>query len=85
MDGPVCVPSSHVLCLEGHTTRPVSVPHVKYLLLSRLLTVELQFKLKAINLQTVRHQELPDCYDFTLTVSVGCVEIGSCLEKIRLI
>ncbi|KAF7475951.1 Hypothetical predicted protein [Marmota monax] len=34
----------------------------------RLVTVELQFKLKAINLQTVRHQELPDCYDFTLTV-----------------
>uniref|UniRef100_A0A8I5NZN1 Mucolipin TRP cation channel 3 n=2 Tax=Papio anubis TaxID=9555 RepID=A0A8I5NZN1_PAPAN len=35
----------------------------------RLLTVELQFKLKAINLQTVRHQELPDCYDFTLTIT----------------
>ncbi|XP_076976541.1 mucolipin-3 isoform X3 [Tamandua tetradactyla] len=34
----------------------------------RLLTVELQFKLKAINLQTVRHHELPDCYDFTLTI-----------------
>lgn len=38
---------------------------------SRLITVELQFKLKAINLQTIRHHELPDCYDFTLTVSVG--------------
>ncbi|XP_010635015.1 mucolipin-3 isoform X2 [Fukomys damarensis] len=36
---------------------------------NRLLTVELQFKLKAINLQTVRHQELPDCYDFTLTIT----------------
>ncbi|KAG3283515.1 mucolipin 3, transcript variant X2 [Ictidomys tridecemlineatus] len=35
----------------------------------RLVTVELQFKLKAINLQTVRHQELPDCYDFTLTIT----------------
>ncbi|XP_027729769.1 mucolipin-3 [Vombatus ursinus] len=34
----------------------------------RLLTVELRFKLKAINLQTVRHHELPDCYDFTLTI-----------------
>lgn len=41
------------------------------LLFSRLITVELQFKLKAINLQTIRHHELPDCYDFTLTVSVG--------------
>ncbi|KAH0618459.1 hypothetical protein JD844_017682 [Phrynosoma platyrhinos] len=34
----------------------------------RLVTVELTFKLKAINLQTVRHHELPDCYDFTLTI-----------------
>lgn len=50
-------------------------------LFSRLVTVELQFKLKAINLQTVRHQELPDCYDFTLTVSMRCTEFGSNLEK----
>ncbi|XP_014401916.1 PREDICTED: mucolipin-3 [Myotis brandtii] len=35
----------------------------------RLLTVELMFKLKAINLQTIRHHELPDCYDFTLTIT----------------
>nr|XP_025860590.1 mucolipin-3 isoform X3 [Vulpes vulpes] len=35
----------------------------------RLLTVDLQFKLKAINLQTIRHHELPDCYDFTLTIT----------------
>ncbi|ELK06301.1 Mucolipin-3 [Pteropus alecto] len=35
----------------------------------RLLTVDLKFKLKAINLQTIRHHELPDCYDFTLTIT----------------
>ncbi|XP_016076157.1 PREDICTED: mucolipin-3 [Miniopterus natalensis] len=35
----------------------------------RLLTVELKFKLKAINLQTIRQHELPDCYDFTLTIT----------------
>nr|XP_020650732.1 mucolipin-3 isoform X3 [Pogona vitticeps] len=34
----------------------------------RLVTLELTFKLKAINLQTVRHHELPDCYDFTLMI-----------------
>ncbi|XP_043377291.1 mucolipin-3 isoform X1 [Chelonia mydas] len=34
----------------------------------RLVTVQLTFKLKAVNLQTVRHHELPDCYDFTLTI-----------------
>lgn len=51
------------------------------LLFSRLLTVELQFKLKAINLQTISHQELPDCYDFTVTVSVGWAEFGFSLDK----
>uniref|UniRef100_A0A2K6PMC2 Uncharacterized protein n=1 Tax=Rhinopithecus roxellana TaxID=61622 RepID=A0A2K6PMC2_RHIRO len=35
----------------------------------RFLTVELQFKLKAINLQTVHHQKLPNCFDFTLTIT----------------
>ncbi|XP_060132753.1 mucolipin-3 isoform X3 [Zootoca vivipara] len=34
----------------------------------RLVTLQLTFKLKAINLQTVRHHELPDCYEFTLTI-----------------
>ena len=80
----MCVPSSHAFW-KGTQLGRVCPPHVRYPLLSRLLTVELQFKLKAINLQTVRHQELPDCYDFTLTVSVGCVEHGSRLEKIHFI
>lgn len=35
----------------------------------RLLTVQLLFKLKAINLQTVRHHELPDCYEFSLSIT----------------
>uniref|UniRef100_A0A8D0ALR3 Mucolipin TRP cation channel 3 n=1 Tax=Sander lucioperca TaxID=283035 RepID=A0A8D0ALR3_SANLU len=30
---------------------------------------QITFVLKAINLQTVRHRELPDCYDFTVIVS----------------
>ncbi|KAF7662164.1 hypothetical protein LDENG_00244870 [Lucifuga dentata] len=34
----------------------------------RLLSVKISFILKAINLQTVRHRELPDCYDFTVTI-----------------
>lgn len=50
-------------------------------LFPRLLTVELQFKLKAINLQTIRHHELPDCYDFSLTVSVGWAEFGPRLRE----
>ncbi|KAG8437219.1 hypothetical protein GDO86_008063 [Hymenochirus boettgeri] len=35
----------------------------------RLVTVEIMFKLKAINLQTIRHHELPDCYDFMVTIT----------------
>ncbi|KAJ8408510.1 hypothetical protein AAFF_G00259240 [Aldrovandia affinis] len=35
----------------------------------RLLSVNIEFALKAINLQTVRHHELPDCYDFTVMIT----------------
>lgn len=35
-----------------------------------MLSVKITFVLKAINLQTVRHRELPDCYDFTVVVSL---------------
>lgn len=35
---------------------------------SRMLSVKITFVLKAINLQTVRHRELPDCYDFKVIV-----------------
>jgi len=35
-----------------------------------LLALKIYFKIKAINVQSVRHQELPDCYDFNIKVSV---------------
>ncbi|XP_056148724.1 mucolipin-3-like [Lampris incognitus] len=34
----------------------------------RLLSVNIYLVLKAINLQTVRHHELPDCYDFHILI-----------------
>lgn len=34
----------------------------------RLLSVSVNLTLKTINLQTVRHHELPDCYDFHIMV-----------------
>ncbi|KAM4605249.1 mucolipin-3 [Polymixia lowei] len=34
----------------------------------RLLSVKINLTLKAINLQTVRHHELPDCYDFHIMI-----------------
>ncbi|XP_041133286.1 mucolipin-3 isoform X1 [Polyodon spathula] len=36
---------------------------------SRLLSINIYFTLKAINLQTVRHHELPDCYDFHVAIT----------------
>uniref|UniRef100_A0A3Q2YLW4 Mucolipin TRP cation channel 3 n=1 Tax=Hippocampus comes TaxID=109280 RepID=A0A3Q2YLW4_HIPCM len=38
-------------------------------LFSRLLSIKISFVLKAINLQTVRHRELPDCYDFNILIT----------------
>uniref|UniRef100_A0A3P8UH12 Mucolipin TRP cation channel 3 n=1 Tax=Amphiprion percula TaxID=161767 RepID=A0A3P8UH12_AMPPE len=35
---------------------------------SRLLSVNIYLNLKTINLQTVRHHELPDCYDFHIMI-----------------
>ncbi|XP_042370380.1 mucolipin-3 isoform X2 [Plectropomus leopardus] len=35
----------------------------------RMISVKITFVLKAINLQTVRHRELPDCYDFTVIIT----------------
>uniref|UniRef100_A0A8C8FIS5 Polycystin cation channel PKD1/PKD2 domain-containing protein n=1 Tax=Oncorhynchus tshawytscha TaxID=74940 RepID=A0A8C8FIS5_ONCTS len=37
----------------------------------RLLSVNIYLTLKAINLQTVRHHELPDCYAFSIIVGAG--------------
>lgn len=36
---------------------------------SRLIQVEISFKLKGIALQTIHARELPDCYAFQNTVS----------------
>uniref|UniRef100_A0A3Q3VLN2 Uncharacterized protein n=1 Tax=Mola mola TaxID=94237 RepID=A0A3Q3VLN2_MOLML len=35
----------------------------------RLVAVHITFVLNAINLQTVRHRELPDCYDFAVIIT----------------
>ncbi|AWP10638.1 putative mucolipin-3-like isoform 4 [Scophthalmus maximus] len=44
------------------------LPHFE-LYFKRMLSVTVTFVLKAINLQTVRHRELPDCYDFTVIIT----------------
>ncbi|XP_020489412.2 mucolipin-3 isoform X2 [Labrus bergylta] len=51
-----------------HTSLQEGYPHFE-LHFKRMLTVKITFVLKAINLQTVRHRELPDCYDFTVIIT----------------
>ncbi|XP_060940585.1 mucolipin-3-like [Limanda limanda] len=46
-----------------------SLTHFNFSLdFQRLLSVNIFLTLKTINLQTVRHQELPDCYDFHIMI-----------------
>ncbi|NXL54963.1 MCLN1 protein, partial [Podilymbus podiceps] len=35
----------------------------------KLINVTIQFKLKAINIQTIINNEIPDCYTFTITIT----------------
>lgn len=35
---------------------------------SRLVNVTIEFQLKAINIQTIINNEIPDCYTFAITV-----------------
>ncbi|KAK2908148.1 mucolipin-3 isoform X1 [Channa argus] len=52
----------------SHPSLRATLPLLK-LHFKRMLSVKITFVLKAINLQTVRHRELPDCYDFTVTIT----------------
>lgn len=46
----------------------------------RLVDIKITFQLKGINLQTVRHRELPDCYSFYVTVNIYfCVQRWKCI------
>ncbi|XP_070817290.1 mucolipin-3 isoform X1 [Chaetodon trifascialis] len=59
-------------CLQVYPVHQTSLrevlPHFE-LHFKRMLSVRIAFVLKAINLQTVRHRELPDCYDFTVIIT----------------
>uniref|UniRef100_A0AAQ5XQ68 Mucolipin TRP cation channel 1a n=1 Tax=Amphiprion ocellaris TaxID=80972 RepID=A0AAQ5XQ68_AMPOC len=52
------------LCCTQTRTQPFSV----LFLLSRLINVTIQFQLKAINIQTIINNEIPDCYTFYITI-----------------
>ncbi|XP_036410433.1 mucolipin-3-like [Megalops cyprinoides] len=62
-------------CTDVYPFQPLTLPlsageQLNFTLdFKRLLSVTVYFKLKAINLQTVRHHELPDCYDFSITIT----------------
>ncbi|XP_078114596.1 mucolipin-3 isoform X1 [Sander vitreus] len=57
-------------CLEVYPMYYPSLQEAHFELhFKRMLSVKITFVLKAINLQTVRHRELPDCYDFTVIIT----------------
>ncbi|XP_062872007.1 mucolipin-3 [Trichomycterus rosablanca] len=61
-------------CLKIYPVQPSSTaeePNLSNFTLQfkRLLEVNVYFTLKAINLQTVQYHELPDCYDFSITIT----------------
>ncbi|XP_039668180.1 mucolipin-3 [Perca fluviatilis] len=57
-------------CLEVYPMYYPSLQEAHFELhFKRMLSVKVTFVLKAINLQTVRHRELPDCYDFTVIIT----------------
>ncbi|XP_032381517.1 mucolipin-3 isoform X2 [Etheostoma spectabile] len=57
-------------CLEVYPMYYPSLQEANFdLHFKRMLSVKITFVLKAINLQTVRHRELPDCYDFTIIIT----------------
>ncbi|XP_063076469.1 mucolipin-3 isoform X2 [Engraulis encrasicolus] len=56
-------------CISVYPLRPLKdgsvIEELNFTLdFKRLLTVKVYLNIKAINLQTVRHNELPDCYNF---------------------
>ncbi|KAM9797363.1 mucolipin-3 isoform 1-T3 [Syngnathus typhle] len=60
-------------CIDVHPTNESSsqdvLAHLE-LHFKRMLAIKISFVLKAINLQTVRHRELPDCYDFNILITL---------------
>ncbi|GCC20527.1 hypothetical protein chiPu_0019089 [Chiloscyllium punctatum] len=68
-------PKIETECFDMEPVLPMSSGHTTdnklnmTLHFHRLVMVQVQFTLKAINLQTIRHHELPDCYDFSVTIT----------------
>lgn len=60
----------YIIFITHSTVNVTSWCDVTWWCLFRLLSVSVKFTLKAINLQTVQHHELPDCYVFNIMVRV---------------
>uniref|UniRef100_A0A3B4DR80 Mucolipin TRP cation channel 3a n=1 Tax=Pygocentrus nattereri TaxID=42514 RepID=A0A3B4DR80_PYGNA len=61
-------PSNETFDIDPHVEKGLTGSDV--LLCFRLLAVNIFLKVKAINLQTVQHDELPDCYNFSITIDL---------------
>ncbi|XP_046708592.1 mucolipin-1-like isoform X3 [Silurus meridionalis] len=60
-------PNVQTECVYIYSTKPFNVSEFT-LDFNRLLSVNVHMNINAINLQTLRHDELPDCYSFSVRV-----------------
>ncbi|KAK3568067.1 hypothetical protein QTP86_029712 [Hemibagrus guttatus] len=56
-------PNVQTECVYVYSTKPFNITDCS-LDFKRLLSLDVHMNIKAINLQTIRHDELPDCYNF---------------------
>uniref|UniRef100_A0A3Q3ME51 Mucolipin 3a n=1 Tax=Mastacembelus armatus TaxID=205130 RepID=A0A3Q3ME51_9TELE len=62
-------PGNETFDIDPQIEKGTWATHVNFSLdFKRLLSVNIYLTLKTINLQTVRHHELPDCYDFHVMI-----------------
>ncbi|XP_062491029.1 mucolipin-1 isoform X2 [Pezoporus occidentalis] len=58
------------LGVDPEDPQPLSRSYKNFTLkFHKLINVTIQFKLKAINIQTIINNEIPDCYTFTITIT----------------
>lgn len=68
------------LCFSGRTqTTVLDISVNNPFSLYRFINITIDFQLKAINLQTIINNEIPDCYTFYITVS-NCVCVYTLLN-----
>uniref|UniRef100_A0A9J8AUJ2 Mucolipin TRP cation channel 1a n=1 Tax=Cyprinus carpio carpio TaxID=630221 RepID=A0A9J8AUJ2_CYPCA len=62
-------PANDTFNIDPHVVTGLGLDYRNFTLkFHKLINVTIQFQLKAINLQTIIHNEIPDCYTFFITI-----------------